>query len=181
MQKLISLSTVLWFSLGVLGQQSPARPAWPKTQGVFAASVSAAIPAFPQGVSGYKFDEGKDFWGNPFAMTGWIRVFEGNDWTGIPNFPNTMNGCSAGIFMIRWRSADPGIPIHSSVRLSNKVASRETKTSSFGYMSGTNCEQPMFKITDHLDRNKYPEVIHGHRPSYLVDIYYELKFWQAAP
>jgi hypothetical protein len=82
--------------------------------------------------------------------------------------------------MVRWRSADPGIPIQSSVRYSSST-SGETKTGGFGYMSGTNCEQPMFKFTDTLNPNKYPPIIRGHRVTYLVDIYYELKFWQAAP
>jgi hypothetical protein len=35
----------------------------------------------------------------------------------------------------------------------------------YGYMYGTNCDQPLFKVTE----------------STLVDVYYELKFWQAAP
>jgi hypothetical protein len=38
-------------------------------------------------------------------------------------------------------------------------------------MSGSNCEQPMFKFAGTVKGNK----------STLVDIFYELKFWQAAP
>jgi len=45
------------------------------------------------------------------------------------------------------------------------------KIGSFGYMSGTNCEQPMFKFSGAVNGDK----------STLVDVYYELKFWQAAP
>lgn len=36
-------------------------------------------------------------------------------------------------------------------------------------LSGTNCDQPMFKFADSRNGDT------------LVDIYYELKFWQAAP
>jgi hypothetical protein len=81
-----------------------------------------------------------------------------------------MNGCSAGVFMIRWRSANPEIRVQSSVRYSGNTAAA-VKTGSFGYMTGSNCEQPMFSFGDTTSANG----------SNLVDIYYELKFWQAAP
>jgi hypothetical protein len=51
------------------------------------------------------------------------------------------------------------------------TVSGKAKTGSFGYMFGTNCEQPLFKFASTVKGNK----------SNLVDIYYELKFWQAAP
>jgi hypothetical protein len=84
-----------------------------------------------------------------------------------------MNGCSHGVFMIRWRSADPNIRVHSVATHSTANASRsEAKTGIFGYMSGTNCDQPLFKFADTLYR------VQG---TLLVDLFYELKFWQAAP
>ena len=56
--------------------------------------------------------------------------------------------------------------------LSAAVAGRgDIKTGGFGYMSGTNCEEPMFNFGDAPNRNA----------ATLVDIHYELKFWQAAP
>ena len=72
--------------------------------------------------------------------------------------------------MIRWRLSDPNVRVQSSVRFT-KDTSATMKTGSFGYMSGTNCEQPMFKFAGTVNGNK----------STLVDVYYELKFWQAAP
>jgi len=81
--------------------------------------------------------------------------------------------------MFSWRFygslevADPNIRVYSVVAHSASVASRsEAKTGIFGYMSGTNCEQPMFKFADALYRT---------RGTLLVDLFYELKFWQAAP
>ncbi len=82
-----------------------------------------------------------------------------------------MNGCSAGVFMIRWRLSDSEVRVQSSVRFSNEDTRATTKTGLFGYMSGSNCEQPMFKFASTVNGNE----------STLVDVYYELKFWQAAP
>lgn len=83
-----------------------------------------------------------------------------------------MNGCSSDFFMIRWRSDSPNVPVQSSVRFSAAVAGRaDMKMGAFGYMSGTNCEQPMFNFGDARNRNG----------ATLVDVHYELKFWQAAP
>jgi hypothetical protein len=56
----------------------------------------------------------------------------------------TMNGCSVGVFMIRWRSSDTSFHVQSSARYSGTAGSPEIKTGAFGYISGTNCEQPMF-------------------------------------
>jgi serine/threonine protein kinase len=149
------------------------RPTWPKEiarnqEGVYIATSSEAIPLFPRALSGYQSEDNKDFWNKSFPGKGSIRLFEGGDWQGIPNFPNTMNGCASGVFMIRWRSADPDVRVQSSVRYSSAV-SGPMKAGILGYMSGSNCVQPMFKFADTLDGNT------------LVDVYYELKFWQAAP
>jgi hypothetical protein len=72
--------------------------------------------------------------------------------------------------MIRWRLSNSNVLVQSSVRYS-KDTPGEMKAGSFGYMSGTNCEQPMFKFEATRNGDK----------STLVDVYYELKFWQAAP
>ena len=40
----------------------------------------------------------------------------------------------------------PNVGVQSSVRYSSSVPSGTSKTGVFGYMSGTNCEQPMFKV-----------------------------------
>lgn len=143
------------------------RPTWPKNAGVFVATSSETIPPFPRSLSGYRSENNKDFWNQPFTLRGSLRLFGRDVWEGIPHFPDTMNGCSAGVFMVRWRSADPSIAVQSSVRYSSSVPSKTTGTGVFGYMSGSNCEQPMFKVE-----------VAGSR---LVDVYYELKFWQAAP
>lgn len=145
------------------------RLAWPKEKGAYIAVSSEAIPPFPDTLTGFRpAGDDKDFWSKPFPAKGSIRVFVGNDWQGIPEFPSTMNGCSHGVFMIRWGSAHNNMGVRSSVRHSSKSKGDE-KTGMFGYMSGTNCEQPMFKFGGR------------HNGATLVDVYYELKFWQAAP
>ena len=168
MRSTIILVTVL-FLLGA-AQSQQRRPARPKQFGAYITTSSKTIPLFPNALSGYRFEEGKDFWGKPFSSRGTIRVFKGQDWEGISKFPNTMNGCSSGVFMIRWRSAYATDRISTSAVNNAAVASKsETKPGVFGYMSGTNCDQPMFKFADSRNDDT------------LVDIYYELKFWQAAP
>lgn len=141
------------------------RPLWPEEMGAYVAASSETIPHFPEVLSGLRSEDNKDFWGNVFDCRGTIRIFEGNGWEGIHDFPNTMNGCSAGVFMIRWRSSSPDVPIATIVGYSPETTYGEAKTGSFGYMYGTNCEQPLFRVID----------------SSLVDVYYELKFWHAVP
>jgi hypothetical protein len=164
----ILLSTSLF--LGAQAEKGSVRPVWPKRVGEYIATSSEEIPPFPRTLSGYRSEVGQDFWGKPFPSRGTLRVFQGEDWQGLQNFPNTMNGCSSGVFMIRWRSSNPEVRVLSSVRYSRKVGD-SLKSGNFGYMSGTNCEQPMFKFADTINKNA----------STLVDVYYELKFWQAAP
>jgi hypothetical protein len=159
------------FVYGTTAQLSP-RPSWPQELGAYIASSSETIAAFPTEFSGYRHESGKDFWGKSAIEKGTIRIFQGRGWQGIHKFPATMNGCSSGVFMIRWRSAHPDSPIESSLRSYNGAIATDTKPAQgFGYMFGTNCHQPMFKFPD------------GPNPDggTLVDVYYELKFWQAAP
>jgi hypothetical protein len=168
---------LLLLSAFTVQSQRTGRSLWPKKGGVYIATSSETIPLFPRVVSGYRpSGNNKDFWDHAFSTKGTIRIFEGGGWTGITDFPATMNGCSSGIFMIRWRSANPDVRIASV--LSSSIGdgqpyrdSGRAKTAAFGYMGGINCEQPMFKFVGTLNGNE----------SSLVDIYYELKFWQAAP
>jgi hypothetical protein len=157
--------------LSATSQRSAAQRSWPKAMGVYVAASSEALPLFPHQLNGYRSEEGQDFWGKPFSAKGTLRVFQGNGWQGIPKFPNTMNGCSSGVFMIRWRSADPSVHLQSSASYSGATASQGMKTGAFGYMSATNCDQPLFNFGDAPAPNG----------NTLVDVYYELKFWQAAP
>lgn len=144
---------------------------WPKEIGAYIAESSGTIPDFPEVLIGYRSGNDRDFWGNAFACKGTIRIFDGNGWEGLFDFPNSMNGCSAGMFMIRWRSSSPDIPIATTLGYMPDTNHREMKIGAFGYMYGTNCDQPLFKIAKALNHNS----------STLVDVYYELKFWHAAP
>jgi hypothetical protein len=74
--------------------------------------------------------------------------------------------------MMRWKSANPDVRIQSSARNSAEYTFSDIiKIGLFGYISGNNCEQPMFKFAGTVNGNE----------STLVDVYYDLKFWQAAP
>lgn len=148
-----------------------AEPAWPIQEGVYIADSSELIPHFPSALSGFKSEDGKDFWGNKFDSSGSIRVVEGNAWEVIPDFPQTANHCGEGMFMIRWRSGNADVVINTTLGYSPDKTSSQAKIGSFGYMLGTNCDQPMFKFSHARNRND----------SNLADVHYELKFWQAAP
>jgi hypothetical protein len=168
--KISTVLITLLLPLGAANSQQIRVPAWPKQFGAYIATSSETIPLFPHTLSGYRSEDGKDFWDKPFSAKDSIRIFQGKDWQGIWKFPSTMNGCSSGVFMIRWRSADPNVRVQTSTAYSPAVASRsQIKPGEFGYMSGTNCEQPMFKFADSQDGAN------------LVDVYYELRFWRAAP
>ncbi|MCA1600301.1 MAG: hypothetical protein LC776_01205 [Acidobacteria bacterium] len=158
-------------ALSTRGQSRKAGLSWPKKVGAYVAKSSETIPAFPRALSGYRSENNIDFWGNPFDSRGTLRIFDGNGWAGIPDFPNTMNACSAGVFMIRWRAAHPGFRIASTQGFNETALTSAVKIGNFGYMYGSNCEEPMFKFARTVSRNE----------STLVDIYYEVKFWQAAP
>ena len=170
----VAIAAVLLVAVFVLSTAGSSSPIWPKNRGVYIATSSETIPLFARAVSGFRPEEdNKDFWAHPFACKGSIRIFEGAGWTGIPNFPATMNGCSSGVFMIRWRSASRDIRVESTLGYYDLTVGPaiKPKVGTFGYMYGTNGDQPMFKLVGTLNRNG----------SNLVDVYYELKFWEAAP
>ena len=163
----VVLTAVVGYAFRVWHRRKEHKLAWPKGRGAHVAVSSEAIPAFPDTLTGFRpAGEDKDFWSKPFPSRGSIRVSAGDGWKDIPKFPNTMNGCSHGVFMIRWRSA--GLHVQSTVRYSAGSRGYE-KSGSFGYMSGNNCEQPMFRFG------------HADNGATLVDVFYELRFWQAAP
>lgn len=146
-------------------------PPWPKSYGVHITPSSETIPLFPTTLSAYRATGNTDYWDRPFKTKGTIRVFDGQDWGPIPDFPLTMNHCSYGVFMIRWRSANLDVLISAALGHHYSRITNAIQTGKFGFMQGSNCEEPMFKFAGTLNGNE----------SNLVDIYYELKFWQAAP
>jgi hypothetical protein len=156
----------------VVGAQRNRPTAWPSKGGVYLATASQTIPAFPRTLAGFRSTGNLDYWDHSlrFSLHGSTRIFEGNGWERISDdFPMTMNHCSDGAFMLRWRSANPKVRITSAVgyHFTNQIYAQ--KTGAFGYMQGSNCEEPLFKFVGSSDT------------STLVDIYYELKFWRAAP
>ena len=69
--------TILVLAVGLVALQqhnASAALTWPRQAGVYIASSSEAIPTFPQHLSGYRSENGKDFWGKPFVVRGSIRV-----------------------------------------------------------------------------------------------------------
>ena len=144
---------------------------WPTQEGAYIADSSETIPQFPTVLSGYKSEEGQDFWGNKFDSSGSVRVFEGGAWELIANFPLTANHCGEGMFMIRWRSGNPDIAIKSTMGYSPDKTSSAEKIGSLGYMFGNNCDQPMFRFSNARNGND----------SNVADVHYELKFWKPAP
>ena len=158
----------------VAGSVSAEASPWGSGDGAFPIAAQAPLPEFPEKLAGYRYRYGLDFWGNPYDELGRVRVFSGSDWTEIyPAFPKTMNGCSNGKYMIRWRSLNPDVLIesatgyHGDVRVRGSVAKPATQ----GIMQGHNCSEPLFKFSKTKNGNK----------STLADVVYEIKFWRAAP
>ena len=151
------------------------RPAWPKArEGVYIATSSQTIPPFPRVLPGYRPTSNTDYWGErlpPNILQGSVRVGQSGEWEEIYQFPMSMNGCSAGTFTLRWRSADPKIRIESALGYHYTGVIFARKTGVFGYMQGHNCEEPMFKFGGTTYAGG----------SNIVDVYYEVKFWRAAP
>ena len=73
----------------VVGAQRGGRPPWLKKEGVYLATSSETIPLFAGVLAGYRDAGNMDFWDRPFTFHGTIRIFEGTDWAGIPEFPNS--------------------------------------------------------------------------------------------
>jgi hypothetical protein len=93
------MSTLL--ALGGRSQQSAAPVEWPKDFGAYIAMSSEEIPLFPSTLSGFRSENGKDFWGKPFSTTGSIRIGQGGDWEGIWKFSKYDE------WMFSWRFYDP--------------------------------------------------------------------------
>jgi hypothetical protein len=160
----------------IVNGQRTRRALWPKQSGVFVATSSETIPLFPRGLSGYRpVRKGFSYFDEPFEWSGSIRV--GYDWSGIPGFPAGMNHCDYGVWMLRWRNSNSDVLVASrassydDVDKSYPFAGNAVRVGRFGYIHGFSCVQPAFKISRTLNRNS----------STIDDIYYELKFWQAAP
>jgi hypothetical protein len=150
--------------------ESTTKPPWPQSMGEFSATSRDGIPSFPSDLSGFRTEKGKDFEGNLYPTRGTISVERGSNWKGLKHFPRTRHGCSAGVFMLRWRLSDPVIRVYSTID-NPKKSTANVATGSFGYMYGSVCDKPEFKFASARKPNW----------SNLVDIYYELKFWEATP
>jgi hypothetical protein len=148
----------------------PGRPPWPQTMGEFRATSRDRIPVFPRALSGYVSEKDKDFTGKPYPLRGNILVADGNDWKGLRHFPTTRNGCSFGVFMLRWRVSDPSIRVYSTIDNPRK-STANVATGTYGYMYGTICDKPRFKFANSTKPN-WPN---------RADVFYELKFWEAKP
>lgn len=134
---------------------------WPSDLGTYRTSSSAGIPAFPKRLEGFR-PRGD-------AQSGIIRVFEGKGWTGIHEFEVGANGCSHSLMMVRWRSAN-AITIQTSTAGSHiDESAPDAPASTHGYMFGSRCDQPAFKFGK------------TEGTSTLVDVFYEVQHWDAAP
>jgi len=138
--------------------------------GEFRATSRDRIPVFPRALSGYVSEQGKDFSGKPYPVRGSISVEDGSEWKGLRHFPTTRNGCSFGVFMLRWRVSDPAIRVYSTIDNPRK-STANVATGAYGYMYGTICDKPQFKFAKATKPN-WPN---------HVDVFYELKFWEAKP
>ncbi len=158
---------------------------WTEGEQVETVDSEDEIPEFPDELVGYSaMPKGTDFWGEPFKSPSSVRVFEGgpadgkeDDWTRVENgngdyFPKTMNGCGAGIWLMRWRSNNDDVVVEAGVGYIGDVKVVElSKEGRYGYMQSSNCYEPLFR---------FKKAINGNSSS-LVDVLYEVKFFEARP
>ena len=168
----ISLIMKLLASLIItlLGSTLTTNPAlsWPQEIGSSAEALTTdsrgEIPSFPASIPGFIREPGLDFWNKPTNERGQVRTYGDSKWEGIHDFPNTQNGCDNGIFLIRWRAT--GGPVYSATGHSpTAIHHIAEKPSAFGYMHGSNCQQPLFK---------------GINPNTINNVLYEVIFWKAS-
>ena len=161
----IAAAAVLGTSLATI---SPAQASnqWPskKFYPPRAETVAARnlIPKFPPALPGFIRVPGRDFWNKPVSERGQVRTFGDGGWQSIRDFPNTMNGCHNGVFLLRWRSS--GGPVLSAVGTRFNADFKAPKASTYGYIYGTNCQKPLFQSV---------------RSSSINNVMYEVLFFQA--
>ena len=110
-------------------------------------STRNQIPKFPLSLPEFVRVPGRDFWNKPINERGQVRTFGNESWQTINQFPNTMNGCHNGVFLLRWRSANG--PVMSAVGWSTRKADfKASNPASYGFMYGTNCQMPLFKSVE---------------------------------
>jgi len=152
---------------------------WKRGKPVMVVSSASRIPEFPSRWGGYApMAPGLDFWGQRFKTRGSERVFEGDrEWTriedGVGNkFPKSMNGCWAGLWLMRWRSSNDEVVVEAAVGYIGDVKVVEySRDGRYGYMMSSNCYEPLFRFKKAINGN----------PSGLVDVLYEIKFFEARP
>jgi hypothetical protein len=85
-----------------------------------------------------------------------------------------MNHCGEWLFYARWRTLCPDVPVEVTLGGMTGLAGvvtitePESITSTSGWMVGTNCRQPVFRVPDEADR------------SALADVVVEVQQWTAA-
>lgn len=146
---------------------------WNTEIGIHASNNIADLPEFPTKLKGFQpTKEGTDYFGDKIEQEGTVRVMAG-EWQGIEKFPASMNDCSQGMYMLRWRTSNEQAQVDSGSSymvegLNEKDATIVTGNS--GYITGTNCEQPFFRFKP-ADSNS----------GNMVDVSYKLMFWKIAP
>jgi len=156
-----SMAACLVFNMPVLaGDRWPTKGFYPPQ--AFAVNSRSNIPRFPSSLPEFYRVPGRDFWNKPVNERGQVRTFGDGEWQSIHDFPNTMNGCHNGVFLLRWRSSSG--PVLSAVGTRFNADFKAPKPSSYGYMYGTNCQKPLFQSI---------------RSSSINNVMYEVLFFQA--
>lgn len=148
-----------------------------------AIAISVTSSDYRAGDSKTDADEPTPF---PTAMDGYLPAGEdqtfvrlvGEDIQGIIDFPATMNGCSHGRFVVRWRSLDPDAliefaPVYGGTAPDQLIVVDGTtpQRGTAGYWeSESSCEQPSWKRVDD-----------GVDESAITDVTVEYQEWIAAP
>lgn len=146
----------------IAGQPTGSSP-WPSPGTDLAESPEARPagepPEFPSRVDGYELA------GEWRSIE---RAFESADWTTIYEFPATMNGCVRQRFYVRWRAANPDAVVEATMVSTGVIVLVEPAAGAVGWMSGSGCAQPAFRMQDSAGE------------STLTDVFVEVQQWKGA-
>lgn len=105
-------------------------------------------PPFPDTLDGWEPREDGEW-------TSSVRVFSGGEWSPVSaegysaDFPATMNGCSQGRTLVRWRAVNEGTRIRASwqhATAAEGVGMGDALTGERGWMILDGCQVPLFQL-----------------------------------
>lgn len=159
---------------------TPRDVVWDSSAGIHTVLTLKEVQPFPDTYGDYNLVTGEvDATGGQFKPTGRIDLnTTGNEeWFSVPDgfggtFAKTSQGCEDGMWMIRWRSKDRHQTVVSSKYYTPRGAIiAPSALGPYGFMVGSNCEEPLFRIYDEAE---------GFTGPTEASVEFEIRFWRTS-